>query len=181
MAKDLDSIKKRIAEYVSLGDMLIRDSVIHTTEVEQQIHCPFHGKDVKKSARYYVDTDSIYCWVCKKTWDIYNYLMDKEGMTFKDVISNLIKVYKIKIDDLPNVMEAAKNKILESKKGSADIRGVCMDKMGRMILSKKSSMDIERYKRAVFVYLSLKNNTLDDKFEELFLKLNNYINNIKEE
>ena len=42
-------------------------------------------------------------------------------------------------------------------------------------------MNIEKYRRAVFVYLSLKNNTPDDKFEELFLKLNNYINNIKEE
>lgn len=178
MAKDLDSIKKRIAEHVSLGDMLLRDDVTHTIEVDNQVHCPFHGRDLKKSARYYANTDTMYCWVCKKTWDIYNYLMDKEGVQFKDVLNFLIKQYDIKTDDLPEMMEAARRKIFESKKSSYDIKKVCLDKIGHMLLNKKKIIPVEQYRRLVFVYISLKSNTPDERFEEIFLKLKNSLDKI---
>lgn len=56
---------------------------------EEQISCPFHGKDTKPSARIFPDTGSssshIWCYVCAKRWDVIGlwkkYMGEDEGST----------------------------------------------------------------------------------------------------
>lgn len=48
----------------------------------EQIHCPFHGADINKSARVYPETDSVYCFTCSKNWDVIRFVQDQEELTF---------------------------------------------------------------------------------------------------
>jgi hypothetical protein len=64
-----------IREKVSAADVLTRHGVTlrkHGGQ-QEQISCPFHGKDNHPSARYYPDTgespSGVYCWVCRERWD----------------------------------------------------------------------------------------------------------------
>jgi hypothetical protein len=48
----------------------------------EQIHCPFHGADINKSARIYPETDSIYCFTCGKNWNVISFVQEQEELTF---------------------------------------------------------------------------------------------------
>lgn len=70
--------KSRIAqirEKVSAGDVLTRNGVAlkWNGDREEQISCPFHGKDENPSARYFPDEDDspshVWCYACHKRWD----------------------------------------------------------------------------------------------------------------
>lgn len=57
---------------------------------EQQFSCDLHGgRDKKPSARYYVQTNSTYCWACQKSRTSIDYLVDREGMAFEEAIRHL--------------------------------------------------------------------------------------------
>jgi DNA primase len=57
-----------------------------------QIHCPFHGYDAHASARIY-DTNSMYCWVCNKTWDVVEFVKDFKNIKFKEAVVLLEELY----------------------------------------------------------------------------------------
>lgn len=58
----------------------------------EQIHCPFHHPDTNRSARFYPETDSVYCFVCGQTWNVVDFIKDKEELTFVETL-RFIKTY----------------------------------------------------------------------------------------
>jgi hypothetical protein len=74
-----DSIK----EQVTLYQILIHYKIDFIGGgFKEQISCPFHGDDLKKSARLFPDTDTLFCWTCNKVWDVIEFVKDKEYISF---------------------------------------------------------------------------------------------------
>ena len=166
--KDIEDIKSLIKSQVSLGDMLKTDGFITGFTDEEQLSCPFHGADRKKSARYYRETDTSYCWVCKERLDVISYVQKKEGMSFNQTISYLLKAYRIDISRLP---DSSENNIESIKKRSVpkrDDRKYGLDKMKQAIMLTKDSIKNETFLKFVYLYMMLKYAVPEDKFNEQF-------------
>jgi hypothetical protein len=58
---------------------------------EQQIKCPFHkgGREVKPSARVYSTTNSIFCFVCHKSWSPVSLLAQYYGTSNSEMAARL--------------------------------------------------------------------------------------------
>lgn len=63
----------------------------------EQIHCPFHGTDVNKSARVYPETNSVYCFTCDKSWDVIHFIQDKEELTFPETLRLIRATWDIEV------------------------------------------------------------------------------------
>jgi len=160
--KDLEALKARIAEYVTLGDLLESDGKITGSLSEEQYSCTFHGEDRKKSARYYRETDSCYCWTCKRRWDIYSYLQQKEAMTFFQVLDYLVKTYAIKTKDLPDAVEEAQKKRVEAPRVKISNSKLAVETLSAAILKLRGEIPDERYEKIVFAFMLLKHATSEE-------------------
>jgi DNA primase len=170
--KNIDDVKAEINKYVKLGDILRRTGQLRTDMDEEQFSCPFHGKDLKPSARYYKATDSCHCFFCHKSWDLYSFLMQRDTATFKEVINTLLKQYKIDLSKLPEAIVSAGSKSYVGKKEiGVNEEKLFIVKAGSMISGMKNKVEVEKYRRLVFAFLLLKYNTTDDMFREKALKL----------
>lgn len=64
-----------VSRVVSAGDVLQRNGVQlrYGGDREEQISCPFHGRDQKPSARLYPEgadrRSHVWCFVCQESWD----------------------------------------------------------------------------------------------------------------
>lgn len=63
----------------------------------EQIHCPFHYPDTNKSCRVYHNTDSLYCFVCDKSWDVIEFVKDKEELTFGQAVTFCKRQYHVEV------------------------------------------------------------------------------------
>ena len=63
-----------------------------------QLHCPFHGNDNHASARIY-ETNTMYCWVCAKRWDVISFIQDYKGVDFRTACSILEDMYNLEKPD----------------------------------------------------------------------------------
>jgi hypothetical protein len=104
--KDLTKLKELVLEKVSLADVLKSYDVdfMYSPDLadEVQFRCPIHGRDNKPSARYYRETQTCYCWVCQKKWDVISFVRDKEELNFIGAILHLISKYKIDTSSIPD-------------------------------------------------------------------------------
>jgi hypothetical protein len=164
--KEILALKARIAENITLGDLLVRDGKITGSLSEEQFSCSFHGRDLKKSARYYRETDSSYCWTCKKRWDIFSYLEQKEAMTFGQALEYLVKFYNIPTRDLPDAIEEAQRKRIEAPRIKINSDKLAQEKLFGAIRHLRGHVPDERYERLVFAFMLLKHTTADDKKAE---------------
>lgn len=71
---------------VSLREALAAHGIGIPDEGEWQIRCPFHkgGEERSPSARAYNETQSVYCWVCAKSWTAIDIWAAARGMTFAE-------------------------------------------------------------------------------------------------
>ena len=93
---DFQEFMEAVSKSVSMSDLLSEyGTQLQTPMVEEQISCPFHGKDRHPSARHYPETNSIYCFTCKKSWDPFHFLMEKKGLRFMEAIDYIGKKYSI--------------------------------------------------------------------------------------
>ena len=53
--------------------------------------CPFHD-DRSPSMRVY--RDSAYCFTCGKSWDVFSFVMDRDGLSFKEAFIALGGTYE---------------------------------------------------------------------------------------
>lgn len=175
--KELSQVKAKISEYVTLGDILKKEGRISLSLSEEQLKCPFHGKDYKPSARYYKSTDSMYCWYCKKSWDIYKYISQRDNLNFKDTLNYILKFFNIDISSLPNVMdpENIRKKNEKRKEISYDKKIFFIEKVKHAIKGLQNNLEFDKYKRLVFAYLLLKFNTEEDKFLSDAQKINDVL------
>ncbi len=104
--KDITKLKELILEKVDLGRVMQDYHVDFVYSPEHadkvQFRCPFHGKDNKPSARYYRETQSAFCWVCRKRFDVIGFIMEEVGVSFGGALRHLIEKYKIDISSIPD-------------------------------------------------------------------------------
>lgn len=81
----------RVNQECDLGDLLQSYGymVVPDRQREQQFSCDLHGVDNKPSARLYGPNNTTYCWVCQKSRDPIAYVMEKEGVNFREAIETL--------------------------------------------------------------------------------------------
>lgn len=70
---------------------------------DTQLRCPFHERhehgDMRKSARYYMDTNKIFCFTENKVWSPVDLFVEKTGKSWNQVASMLIKKYGDSVED----------------------------------------------------------------------------------
>ncbi len=180
--KDFQSLKDHIKKYVSLGEMLRSEGKITLEIEEEQISCPFHGVDNKKSARYYRETDTFYCWVCRKVWDVFSYVQQKDGYSIKEVINTLIRDHHIDISSVPEQMDVFIQGITGPEKPVlVDRKNIFLGQVKDYIYKLRDRIDLEKYKRLVHSYMLLKYMITDDKFVEASNKMNGALTRITKE
>lgn len=179
--KDLEKLKEHIKKYVTLGILLRNDNRITYDLDEEQIHCPFHGVDNKKSARYYKSSDTAYCWVCKKVWDIFSYTSQKRGFSLKDAINHLVEEYKIDISSVPEQMDVFVRDIAGHQKVVIDREKVFLIQLHDYINSMRNKIELDKYKKLVFSYMLIKYSVPEEKFVESCNKMNEALTKITKE
>jgi len=164
--KDIEALKKRILEHVTLCDMLVAADRISGSLSEEQYSCAFHGRDLKKSARYYKDTDSSYCWTCKRRWDLFSFVQQQEAMTFGQAVSHLVKVYNVPTKDLPDALEEAQKSRIKAPRVKVSNSKVTLETLSGAIRKLRGSIPDERYERMVFAFMLLRYATPEEKKAE---------------
>lgn len=179
--KDLKALKERIQSVVTLKDILSSEGVISGSLNEEQIHCPFHGEDNKKSSRYYSETDTTWCWVCHEKLDLFSYIGKKNSLNFAEVLKYLVDTYRIDISDVPDALSVdPKIKVNHIEKGHTRDRYRYISQLKDYIKKRKDMIDPYKYGRLVYIYMVMKNITTDEKFPEEALKVNQAILRIEE-
>lgn len=105
-----------IKSKVSIYNVLNMYKIPYIGEVKEQLNCPFHGADVKKSARVYPDTNTIFCWTCDKAWDVIEFVKEMEDLPFGSACNLLIKRFSVDIQ-----MEDYEEKFYKAKKVTREI------------------------------------------------------------
>ena len=170
--KDLQALIAHIKDSVSLGEIMRARGVIRTTLSEEQFSCPFHGADQKKSARYYSETDSAYCWVCKERWDLFSYISRAESLSFSQALDYFIKNYRIDISRVPEA--TSEGTVMRTRERTAvrySDRKLHTEKILMAIQTVRDEIPVEKYTRMAFAFMLLKHTTSDEKFEESAQKL----------
>lgn len=151
--KDPMKVKELILEKLDLAEVMLEygtSFVFHPGHVDEvQFRCPFHGKDKKPSARFYRQTKSCYCWYCRKTWDVIEFIKDKENLTFYQCLNHIIKKYRIDVSSIPDDPEFTDEK--KKKISDIDIRISCVHKA---LLRLRGKMEFEKYNILCVYFLS---------------------------
>lgn len=71
----------------------------------RQIHCPMHA-DTTPSARYYPDTNSLYCWTCQKSAGPTGLVVALEGCNWHAAAEMLAAWYNVDLTPDPDQAEA---------------------------------------------------------------------------
>jgi hypothetical protein len=91
---DIEAIKEQVRMSTVLHDYHVQ---LLDSGVPEQLHCPFHYPDTNKSARFYPDNDSIYCFVCDHTWDVLDFVQTKEELSFVEAVKLVKARYDVTI------------------------------------------------------------------------------------
>lgn len=171
--KDLKALKEHILSHITLQDLLVSEGVIRGVDEQEQISCPFHGVDVKKSARYYQRTDSFYCWVCRKSWDLFSYVAERNVLSFKEALGHLISVYRIDISSVPEMTDVlGSDKIKVQSKLAVNERTRYLMQLHAALLKLRGKIETTKYAALVYSYMVMKFITPDEKFAESAEKMN---------
>jgi DNA primase len=180
--KDFVKLKEEIKKHVTLGEMLREDGRVTLEVDEEQIHCPFHGADNKKSARYYKQTDTMYCWACKKIWDVFSYTQQERGSTLREAINSLVKENHIDISSVPEQIDVLIQGITGQEKPAEINRNrIFLMQVRDCIFKLKDSIAVEKYQRLVHSYMLLKYLVSDEKYVEACNKMNEALTRITKE
>lgn len=177
--KSPTKLRELILEKLDMGKVLLDYHVkfVYSPNFtdETQLRCPFHGKDNKPSARYYKTTQSMYCWVCLKSWDVIQFIMEKEQIYYIRALSFLIDKYKIDISSISDEPDFKPLKMKE--KISVSKNTVKMTLLKRKIQGFRGKISFEKYRALCSVYymimyeLSQEKDVLDST-KKLEAKLN---------
>ena len=173
MRKDPKELRKYIQESVRLLDMLVDDG--HTTlnhEVEQQISCPFHGSDSKPSARFYPESNSMYCFTCKKSWDVVSYVMEEKASSFRSALDLLVSRFNLPIDHLPDANQGYKSESNRYKRerdtnSKVDRKKLLMLKIEDRILKLREYSDPDTFGKVLFVMSHMRKTEDHESFTKM--------------
>jgi hypothetical protein len=107
--KNPEKLRELILKEVDLARVMLDYSVNFVYNPllvdEAQLHCPFHGEDKKPSARYYRATQSMFCWVCYKRWNVIQFIMEREQLYYIRAILFIIDKYKLDVSSITDEPE----------------------------------------------------------------------------
>jgi len=163
---------ENVKEYISIFDLLNFYGVelSRGSDVEQQVHCPFHGHrgDVRASARVYESSQKFHCFYCGFTLDVIGFVQEYEGFNFLRALSFLeqnFNVPKIEFEDITDDIGKAfyKNQKSYTLESLLSLYDFCEEQ----IIKRKKSFDLKTYSR-LFLFLEsvvskLKNNLISSK------------------
>lgn len=142
--KDPKAVRALIVANVSLADLLVEYGASLPQRLQpQQLSCPFHGRDLSMSARFYPETNSMYCFACKESWDPISFAMKTRGTKFMDTARFLAAKRGI---DLSKVAELSGGNLFSFKStGRISKANVDKKKMAQYAIeaSLKACRDIE--------------------------------------
>lgn len=168
--KDPIKLKELIIDKVDFGDLMISYGVDlkydHHVMDEIQIKCPFHGKDTKPSARFYGKTKTCFCWVCRKSWDAVNFVMEKENMGFIQAIRYLLNRFRIDTSSIPD------DPTIDFKAPEVSTKNVGMLTIKNNILELRQKIPFDKYRAVCGVYCALK--YADSKGEDIVSNLQKF-------
>ena len=176
--KDPTKLKELILEKVDLASVMTGYGIQFTFNPayadEVQYRCQFHGKgDNKPSARFYRQTKSCYCWVCRKRWNVIEFIKDKEVLNYYQALKYIASKYKLDLSSIPDDPEFVENK--KELPSETILQLACMHKA---LLRMRGKLDFERYNVlcAYFLSTSYRDHEHEDvreslsKLEEKLLK-----------
>lgn len=151
-----DWIRSRTAtvkDSVSAHDILrhygtpLRSSI----DAEEQISCPFHGKDTKPSARIYPTSGQsashVYCFTCQKNWDVFglwrNFMNYGEEIKFATVLFEIERAFGIIPPEAPESVVIENRGPSEVEVEMTKLFAVCES---RLLLA-KDKYDVDKYLR----------------------------------
>ena len=178
--KSPDKIKDFILEHVDLAEVMLEydvSFVFHPGNADEvQYRCPFHGKDNKPSARYYRHTQTCYCWYCKKSWNVIEFIKEKEVLNYYQALKYIPTKYKLDLSSIPDEPEFVEEKKEKEKVpvlSETDIRMTCVHKA---LLRMRGKLVFDKYIILCVYFLSLAYRAAGDiqdslsKLEEKILK-----------
>lgn len=142
-----------IHRVVSAHDVLQRFGVRlrYGSNREEQISCPFHGKDTKPSARVYPDSakgpSGVYCYVCLEQWDairLWKKFTNFEG-GFTSLLREIETAYHIEIPESPREY---RGKHVEDTSEVDEIYDL-MDTCDRRLRNGRIAFDRDSYYRVI--------------------------------
>lgn len=178
--KDLEALKKHILNKVKLSDLLVAENLINGAGEEEQLSCPFHGVDVKKSARYYSDSDTIYCWVCRKAWDLFAYISQQNGLSFKESLSHIITTYRIDISSVPEMIDVLGTDKIKIKQQHTNNKERYLLQLKETLFKLRDKIDKVKHAKLVYSYMIMKNSVPNEKFVEYVEKMNSALVRVME-
>lgn len=107
------------------------------SEHEEQLSCPFHGKDNKPSARVYPDaprsSSHVWCFTCQKSWDVFglwrNFMGHGDEVRFGTVVFELEKAFGIIPPDAPELINPKDTGPSEAEKDVDRLFEVCENRL----------------------------------------------------
>jgi len=152
--KDPKKVHDKIIEELDLATVMEEYNVSfkHNPHLaaEVQFHCPFHGPDNKPSARLYNTTKTCFCWVCRKTWNVISFIMEKEGMYYKQALNYIPNRFHIDLSSIPD------DPTLEFPKITVSDIVISMKCIKSNLLDLRKKIPFEKYKTLCGVLLLLK-------------------------
>jgi hypothetical protein len=110
--------KDRLKKSVSAHDVLRRYGVTlryQGSDNEEQIPCPFHGKDLNPSARVYPEdarsASHLWCWTCGERWDIFGLwkkFTGQDDIKFTQLLFELERAFGLETPEGPTNNWSAK-------------------------------------------------------------------------
>jgi CHC2 zinc finger len=141
--KDPTKLKELVIQRVDLAEVMKHYGVKFAYNPEHadeaQFSCPFHGKDNKPSARFYRATQSCYCWVCRKKWDVVSFIREKENLGFNAAVWHLIDWFHVDVSivsDDPEFLFPKKEPVPEEIVRTIMLRNKINDLRGKLPFDK---------------------------------------------
>jgi len=154
--KDPNKLRDLIVEKVELADVMVGYGVHFQFDPrgasEVQFKCPFHGKDTKPSARLYNQTKSCFCWVCRKSWDVVSFTMEKENLFFKQALLYLINRYRVDTSSIPDVPTLD----LKEETVKSEDKKVLFKRIHNNLLDLRKKIPFEKFRALCSVYFMSK-------------------------
>lgn len=89
-------------------------------EVDQKTRCPCHNEE-QPSAKAYVESNSVYCWVCGRTWDVPELFKVIHNVSLPVAVEQLMNRLGLEVADR-TASRAERDKALATLDGSLDLQ-----------------------------------------------------------
>ncbi len=177
-----DTRIKNIKDSVSMRQLIDYFNVPCQSHGEiTQVHCPFHGNDQHASARIY-ETNTMYCWVCSKMWDVISFIQDYKGVDFGNACSVLEDMFNISKTD--KSIAYYEESFIDFVKNKQDIKEKDFEKdfekISKLLISNRDSFSLPEYVKYFYFFDNLYSNYKSNKYSDDKVLCNSLSNLFKE-